>query len=1268
MATSTNLLETLENFSDEEFKKFKWFLQQADVLEGFPAIPKSQLGKADRMDTVDEIIETYDKNAVEVTIKVLKLIKRNDLAQHLLNINSTSKQALTDSQRKLKSNLQKKFKHLFEQNTKSGKQMLMNEIYTELLITEERSEKTFGQNAKASSNTVNSEQLINFFQTSVGQDGSVRTLLTKGVAGIGKTVLTRKFTLDWAEEKIDIDADFIFPFTFRELNLLKEKKYSWVQLLHHFFADTKGISCFDKLQIVFVLDGLNECQLPLDFHNNEILTDITASASVDVLLTNLIMGKLFPSSSIWITTTPEAAGQIPPEYIRMVTKVEGFTDPKKDEYFRKRFRNKALASRIITHIKTSRSLHVMCQIPFLCWITAAILEDVLKTNDRGEPPNTFTELYIYFLLDQFKLMNEETNSLWNTETSKIIISLGKLAFEQLQKGNLIFYEADLIECGVDIRAASVSSGVFTQILKEDHGLNQDKRFCFVHSSLQEFLAAVHVIVSFINSGVDLLSEEESASQQSEQSEVKHLFQNAVDKALQSRNGHLDSFLRFLVGLSLQTNQALLQVLLTQTGGSLQSSQDTAQYIKKKIRENPNIEKNINLFHCLNELNDHSVAEEIQQYLSSGSLSTNNLSHAQWSALVFMLLSSQSGLDVFDLKKYSASEEGLLRMMPVLQASSLCLLRGCKLSEISYKALASGLCSLTCNVRELDLSSNNELGRGFTVGLKYPQSKLETRRLKSRKLTSNMRELDTDKLGNGLHELTVGLKDPQCKLETLRLCGCDLASMCGTDLSSVLSYPSSSLRELDLTFNHLGDEGVEHLSVGLQSPHCRLKTLRLVDCRLTWRSCDAVAFFLSSQSSSLRQLDLSMNHLGDSGVLVFISGLKNPHCKLETLRLSACYLSGKSCETLAPVLSSQTSSLRVLDMSKNNLKDSGVNFLSTGLESPHCNLEALRLGECGLSERSCEALAPALSSQTARLKELDLNSNDLLDSGVKFVSDGLKSPQCRLETLRLSGCQVTEEGCASLASALSSNPSHLKELDLSYNHPGDSGVAFLSAGLENPQWRLETLKVDHGGVQRLKTGLQKYACELTLDPNTAHRQLRLSKNNTQVAFVNEGQPYEYHQDRFQHPRQLLCRNGLTGRCYWEVEHKGRCCIAVAYRGISRRGSAEYCLFGRNDKSWTLTCDGNLEFWHNTTSNKSFSLTSIRTAIDRNLDVFHATRTRLAMYLDWPAGTLSFYAVCSNTLFHVYTFFHRFTEPLFPGFGFEFPSQQPHQIMITPSLCV
>uniref|UniRef100_A0AAQ4PJY0 NACHT domain-containing protein n=1 Tax=Gasterosteus aculeatus aculeatus TaxID=481459 RepID=A0AAQ4PJY0_GASAC len=595
----------------------------------------------------------------------------------------------TDCQRELKSNLKKKFQCVFEGIAKAGNPTLLNEIYTELYITEGgtaevneehevRQIETASRRPARPETTIRLEDLL---KASAGGEEPIRTVMTKGVAGIGKTVLTQKFTLDWAEDKDHQDIQFTFPFTFRELNVLREKKFSLVELVHHFFSETRaaGICRFEEFQVAFIFDGLDECRLPLDFHNNEILTDVTESASVDVLLTNLIRGKLLPSARLWITTRPAAANQIPPECVGMVTEVRGFTDPQKEEYFRKRFRGKKQARSIISHIKTSRSLHIMCHIPVFCWITATVLEDVLKTREGGELPKTLTEMYIHFLVVQSKVKKvkydggAETDPHWSPESRKMIESLGKLAFDQLQKGNLIFYESDLTECGIDIRAASVYSGVFTQIFREERGLYQDKVFCFVHLSVQEFLAALHVHLTFFSSGVNLLSEEQTTSRQSKRfkpnPDPKRLYQSAVDKALQSPNGHLDLFLRFLLGLSLETNQTLLRGLLTQTGSHSQTNQETVQYIKKKISENVSPEKSINLFHCLNELNDGSLVEEIQQSLRSGRLSTDKLSPAQWSALVFILLSSEEDLEVFDLKKYSASEEALLKLLPVVKASN-----------------------------------------------------------------------------------------------------------------------------------------------------------------------------------------------------------------------------------------------------------------------------------------------------------------------------------------------------------------------------------------------------------------------------------------------------------------------------------------------------------------------------------------------------------------------------------------------------------------------
>ncbi|KAJ4921583.1 hypothetical protein JOQ06_026267 [Pogonophryne albipinna] len=670
------LEDNIVTFVNSELKKI-----QKALSSDCPEYLENQREDEEGLDGEDEEQRRSSREAfLNITLRFLRSMKQEELADRL-----QSRTAAAEFQRELKSTLKKRFQCVFEGIAKAGHPTLLNRIYTELYITEGGSaevndEHEVRQIETASRKPDRPETPIrreDLFKASPGRDAPIRAVLTKGVAGIGKTVLTQKFTLDWAEGKAHQDIQFTFPFTFRELNVVRENKFSLVELVHHFFPETRdaGICRFDQFPVVFIFDGLDESRLLLDSLNTEILTDVTESTSVDVLLTNLIRGKLLPSARLWITTRPAAANQIPPDCVDMVTEVRGFTDPQKEEYFRKRFRDQEQAGTIISHIKTSRSLHIMCHIPLFCWISASVLEDMLKTREGGELPKTLTEMYIHFLVVQSKVKNikydggADTDPHWSPESRKMMESLGKLAFEQLQKGNLIFYESDLTECGIDITAASVYSGVFTQVFREERGLYQDQVFCFVHLSVQEFLAALHVHLNFIDSGVNLLSEEPTTSQQSEdEPELIHFYQSAVDQALQSPNGHLDLFLRFLLGLSLQTNQHILRGLLTETGNSYQTYNETVRYIKKKMDEDPSPDRSINLFHCLNELNDHSLVEQIQEYLSSGHLS-EYLSPAEWSVLAFILLSSGEDLDVFDLKKYSASEEALLRLLPVLKTSN-----------------------------------------------------------------------------------------------------------------------------------------------------------------------------------------------------------------------------------------------------------------------------------------------------------------------------------------------------------------------------------------------------------------------------------------------------------------------------------------------------------------------------------------------------------------------------------------------------------------------
>ncbi|KAL0146936.1 hypothetical protein M9458_057875 [Cirrhinus mrigala] len=468
-----------------------------------------------------------------------------------------------------------------------------------------------------------------------------------------------------------------------------------MDLITQFFPETKGLNLTRRNQkVLFILDGLDECRLPLNFDGNDVWSDVSSPASLDVLLTNLIKGNLLPSALIWITTRPAAAGKIPPDCIDRLTEIRGFSDAQKEEYFRKRVTDENLAIEIIDHVKKSKSLFIMCHIPVFCWISATVLQNILEAkrnnvvknnqaddksktlqeSNSEDTPKTLTQMYAHFLRFQILQSRRKYDGEYRPDVSwdkDAILSLGKLAFHQLERNNVIFYDTDLKDCGIDVNKASVYSGMCTQIFKEETGIVLGTMYCFVHLSIQEFIAALYAHL-FLDIKKRSIFVHESTEQENKSETMIDLLKTAVDKALESDNGHLDLFLRFLLGLSLQSNQRLLQGLLTQQNRNDQSKKEIVQYIKQKFEANLSPERSINLFYCLNELNDQTLVKDIQTHLSKGSLSSADLSPAQWSALAFVLLTSEEELEEFELQKFKKSDECLIRLLAVIKTSKRAL--------------------------------------------------------------------------------------------------------------------------------------------------------------------------------------------------------------------------------------------------------------------------------------------------------------------------------------------------------------------------------------------------------------------------------------------------------------------------------------------------------------------------------------------------------------------------------------------------------------------
>ena len=855
-----------------------------------------------------------------------------------------------------------------------------------------------------------------------------RKILVVGRPGIGKSLLCTKLSRDWSKSDLLRDSDKIFQhlfvFQFRWFNTETMEKISLKQLLSRLYSE--GSMDSEVLQhildnperVLFVFDGLDEFK-----YHERILEDERAHAGnsateempFSALYVKLMKGKQLSGATILTTCRPNVVQSVAHLPFDRKVEIMGFTPEKVHEYVLKFCaHDPETVNRIWGHISSNLELLSLCYIPVNSFIICSLLEKLIKLQQHlgNTLPATSTDIYegalrlfIFKHHPEFKrkLLTKDYllgNVGLPDQVEETLNRVGSLAKTGIQERRLMFGSVEvkgIEDCGLFNRMPDCEVLPFK--LKS--------QFCFIHLTLQEFLAAKEI--------VKMDSKDIS----------NFILTNASDP-----KWHL--VLQFVAGLLRgQTNEAVSSfVSLLCDSLTYITLCDSLTFSSKSKQEA------VLMMKCLHEYNDATIVEKAASLLQKNKtfnnkidLSCSAITPVDCAAIVF-----------FINKLHNLMELNLF------------------INNISDQGV-SFLCSVVrdghCTLNTLDLGSNKIQDQGvsqLSEALRDANCKLTKLRLSGNYITYQ-----------GASHLQDALKNANCKLTKLDLGGNSMGDIGVSRLSEALKDVNCKLEKLDLVDTDITDQGVFHLCEALKNVNCKLTKLDISANMISFHGALSMSVALKDVNCKLTKMNLEVNDIGNLGVFHLSDALKDENCKFTRLDLTGVKMGDEGLAHLCDALINENCLVTDLDLSHNAITGQGVSYLQTALRNKNCKLLQLNLAMNKLRNTSYlirkligslikgdslnfygeqSVLLPmssALRDENCKLVKLNLISTGVEDDDLFYLCGALKDMNCKLTVLYLGGYLITDEGLQHLCSALEDENCKLTELLLRSDSITDQGV-------------------------------------------------------------------------------------------------------------------------------------------------------------------------------------------------------------------------------------